>query len=84
MQVVQVHKESLVLDTARLFFDATVGLAIMATLAIISALAAAALTDDRSIVILVGGCVFTLTGAFLMIRLWRMTPKPVAPAEPGA
>jgi len=73
-----------VLDTARLFFDATVALAIMATLAIISGFAAAAITGDRMLVVLAAGCVFTLTGAIVMVRLWRMTQKPVAPLEPGA
>ena len=72
------------LDTVRLFFDATVALAIMATFAAISALAAAAATDDRTLVVLTAGSVFALTGAVLMVRLWRMTPKPIPRIEPGA
>ena len=71
-------------DTVRLFFDATVALAIMATFAAMSALAAAAATDDRTLVVLAAGCVFALTGAALMVRLWRMTPKPIPRIEPGA
>ena len=71
-------------DTVRLFFDATVALAIMATFAAISALAAAAATDDRTLVVLAAGCVFALTGAALMVRLWRMTPKAIPRIEPGA
>lgn len=72
------------LNTVRLLIDATVALAIMATLAAISALAAAAITDDRMLVIMTAGAVFTLAGAVALVRLWRMSQKPVAGLEPGA
>ena len=71
------------LNTVRLYFDATVAVAIMATLGVISGFIAAGLTGDRTLALLAAGAVFGLTGAVLMVRLWRTTQKPVLPLDPG-
>ena len=74
------------LDTARLYFDATVALAIMATLGVIAGFVAFAVTGERTLAILATGTVFALTGMLLTIRLWRITrnPPPAEPATPRA
>ena len=69
------------LGTARLFFDVTVALAIMATFGVIAGFIAFAATGERIAAFLVTLAVFTLTGSALMVRLWRQTRKPaIAPA----
>jgi hypothetical protein len=70
------------LDTIRLYFEATVAVAIMAMFAIISGLTSAALTGDRRLSFLVAGVAFVLTGIALTVRLWRMTRTPIPPPEP--
>jgi hypothetical protein len=60
----------------RLYFDAAVGVAIMAVLGIISGFAAAGITNDRTSIILTAAAVFVLAGVALVFRLWRMTRKP--------
>ncbi len=69
------------LDTLRLYFEATVAVAIMAMLAIISGLTAAGLTGDRQLALLVAAVAFVLTGILLTVRLWRMTRTPIPPPE---
>lgn len=69
------------LDTVRLYFEATVAVAIMAMLAIISGFAAAGLTGDRRLAFLVPAAAFLLTGIVLTVRLWRMTRAPIPPLE---
>ena len=69
-------------NTVRLYFDATVAVAIMATLGVISGFVAAGLTGDRILALLVAGAVFVLTGAVLMVRLWRTMHKPALPLDP--
>lgn len=72
------------LSTVRLFFDATISVALMATFAIIAGFAAAAITSDRTLIVVTACSVFTLAGAVLLVRLWRTTHAPASPAEPGA
>ena len=69
------------LDTVRHYFEATVAVAIMVVLAIISGFAAAGLTGDRWLAILVAAAAFVLTGIVLTVRLWRMTRTPIPPPE---
>ena len=77
------------LSTARLYFDATVALAIMATLGVIAGFVTFAVTGDRTLALLATAAVFALTGMLLTIRLWRITrnptlPVPAEPATPSA
>ena len=69
------------LDTVRLYFEATLAVAIMAMLAIVSGFAAAGLTGDRRLAFLVAAVAFVLTGIALTVRLWRMTRTPITPPE---
>ena len=70
------------LAIVRLYFDATVAVAIMATLGIIAGFVAAALTDDRGLILATVATVFGSTGAALMVRLWFMAHEPAAPQNP--
>jgi hypothetical protein len=70
------------LDTIRLYIDATLAVAIMAAFSIIAGFVAAALTDDRSLILVSVAVVFGLTGAVLMVRLWLMMHRPAAPQNP--
>ena len=74
-------QEKIMLDTVRHYFEATVAVAIMVVLAIISGFAAAGLTGDRWLAILVAAAAFVLTGIVLTVRLWRMTRTPIPPPE---
>jgi hypothetical protein len=73
------------LSTARLYFDATVALAIMATLGVVAGFVAFAVTSDRTLAMLATAAVFAVTGMLLTIRLWRITRNPTLspPAEPA-
>lgn len=64
------------LGTARLYFDATLALAMMATFGVIAGFLVAAATGDRTMAFLVTAAVFALTGVALTVRLWRITRKP--------
>jgi len=75
-------QENIMLDTVRHYFEATVAVAIMAMLAIISGFASAGLTGDRRLAFLVAAVAFVLTGIVLTARLWHMTRTPVPPPEP--
>ena len=67
-------------STARIYFDATVALAIMATLGVIAGFVAIAATGDRLLAFSATLAVFVLAGIVAMIRLWRSTREP-APSE---
>jgi hypothetical protein len=67
--------------TVRLYMEATVAVATMAALAVISGFAAAAITGDRTLVMVTAGVVFVLTGLVLVFRLWRMTRVTVLPVD---
>jgi len=71
------------LDTVRLYLDATLAVAFMAVLGIISGLIADGVTGDRVLALIVAGAVFLLTGAILIVRLWRITQRPALPLDPG-
>jgi hypothetical protein len=70
-------------STVRLFFDAIVAVAFMATFASIAAFAAAAVTSDRTIIVVTAASVFALTGAVLLVRLWRITHGPDSQIGPS-
>jgi hypothetical protein len=70
------------LDTIRLYIDATLAVAIMVTLSVISGFIATAVTDDRTLILSTIAAVFALTGAGLLLRLWLVTQKPLAPRGP--
>lgn len=71
-------------STVRLFFDAIVAVAFMATFASIATFAAAAVTSDRAIIFVTAASVFALTGAvLLLVRLWRITHGSDNQIEPG-
>lgn len=69
--------------TARLYFDAAVALAIMATLGAISGFVAFAATGERAVALLTTIVVFALTGAVATLRLWRQTRKPALAPHPA-
>jgi hypothetical protein len=68
-------------DTVRVYFDAVMALALMAMSGIIAGFIAFAITGDRTLVMLVTGGAFILTGAVLVVRLWRLTRKPPLPTD---
>ena len=70
------------LETIRLYIDATIAVAIMVTLSVVSGFIAVGLTDDRTVVVGTIAAVFILTGLALLLRLWLITHKPVAPRSP--
>ena len=67
-------------STARIYFDATVALAIMATLGVIAGFVAIAATGDRLLAFSATLAVFVLAGVVALVRLWRSTREP-APSE---
>ncbi len=69
------------LGTVRLYIEGTLAVAIMATLAVISAFAAAAITGDRTLVMATAVLVFFLTGLVLVLRLRRMARAPALPLD---
>ena len=77
-------QENIILDTVRLYLEATVAVAIMAMLGIISGFATVALTGDGRLAFFVAAVAFVLTAIMLTVRLWRMTRMPTASAEPPA
>ena len=66
-------------STARVYFDATVALAIMAALGVIAGFVAIAATGDRPLALSVTVAVFVLAGVVSTVRLWRSTRKPAQP-----
>jgi len=71
------------LDDIRRYLDATVAIAIMATLGIASGFIASGLTGDRNLAFVAAGVAFALTGAALVLRLWLATRKRAPPLDPA-
>ena len=69
------------LSPIRLYVEGTVAVAIMAMLAIIAGFAAAAITGDRTLVMLTSGVMFLLTGLVLAFRLRSLARLPALPAD---
>ncbi|MET0653765.1 MAG: hypothetical protein ABWY63_14735 [Hyphomicrobiaceae bacterium] len=67
-------------STARIYFDATVALAIMSTLGVIGGFITFAATGDRALALSATLAVGALAGIVAVIRLWRSTREP-APSE---
>jgi hypothetical protein len=70
-------------DNLRLYVEAIVAVGIMGVLSVVAAFVAAAITGDRMLVIAAAAAAFVITGAVLMLRLWRMPQKSVLPLDPG-
>jgi hypothetical protein len=68
-------------DTLRLFADAALAIAIMATFSVITGFLAAAVSGDRTAVLVTMAVVFVSTGIVLLFRMWLQTPKPVTSAK---
>ena len=66
-------------STFRLYIDASYAIAVMATAGVLSGFAAAAITGDTERSLQIGLAMFALAGAFLTVRLWRITRKPGLP-----
>ncbi|MFZ0851623.1 MAG: hypothetical protein WAO08_20735 [Hyphomicrobiaceae bacterium] len=64
-------------ETLRLFVDAALAIAIMGTFSTIAGFAAAALSGDRTAVLITMAVVFVSTGVVLLLRMWLLTPKPM-------
>jgi hypothetical protein len=77
-------RSSTMLDTLRLYLEATMAVAVMVLLGIIFGLATIALTGDAQLASLVAGVAFVLAGVVLGARLWRMNRTPIPPAAPPA
>ena len=71
-------------STARVYFDATVALAIMATFGVIAGFVAIAATGDRMLALSATLAAFVLAGIVAVIRLWRSMREPMRPTKPGA
>lgn len=72
-------------STFRLYIDASYAIAIMAIVGILSGFATAAITGDTQRSLQVALALFALTGAFLIVRLWRITRKiGLPPADAAA
>jgi hypothetical protein len=69
------------LSPVRLYVEGTLAVAIMATLAIIAGFAAAAITGDRTLVMLASAVVFLLAGLILAIRLRGLAREPALPVD---
>ena len=68
-------------ETLRLFVDAALAIAIMGTFSIIAGFAAAALSGDRTAILITMAVVFVSTGVVLLLRMWLLTSKPVTSAK---
>jgi Na+/melibiose symporter-like transporter len=71
-------------STARVYFDATVALATMATFGVIAGFVAIAATGDRMLALSATLVAFVLAGIVAVIRLWRSMREPMRPTKPGA
>lgn len=80
--VIRIKLGELVMSTVQLYLDATIGVATMTILGFASGVIAVALTGDLRLALLSAGAVFILTGAGLVVRLWRVT-RPVLPRDPS-
>ncbi len=73
-------------NTIRLYVDASYAVAIMAVAGILAGFATAGITGNTQRSLQVALAMFALAGAFLAVRLWRVTrERPTAEAkEPEA
>ena len=71
-------------STLRLYMDASYAFAIMATVGIISGFTTALFTSDTERSLQVGLAIFAVTGALLLIRLWRVTRRAEAQGDTAA
>jgi hypothetical protein len=58
------------MSTARLYFEAVVAISTMLTLSVISGFLAAAVSDNRTAVMVTMAVVFVAMGAILLLRVW--------------
>ena len=58
------------MNTVRLYFEAVVAILIMLTLSVISGFLAAAVSNNRTAVIVAMAAGFVVTGAILLLRVW--------------
>jgi hypothetical protein len=58
------------MSTARLYFEAVVAISTMLTLSVISGFLAAAVSDNRTAVMVAMAVVFVATGTILLLRVW--------------
>jgi hypothetical protein len=72
------------IETVRLYIEAAVLVGTTGALAVLAAMAAAAITGDRSSVMATAATVFFLTGAILAFLLRRRVVKFGLPLQPGA
>ena len=71
------------LTTVQVYVEATIAIAIMVTLGIITGFIAAGVTGDRMFSFGAGFVMLALSGALLVIRLWNMTRTPLLPPVAG-
>jgi hypothetical protein len=67
----------------QVYVEATIAIAIMVTLGIITGFIAAGVTGDRMFSFGAGFVMLALSGALLVIRLWHMTRTPLLPPVAG-
>ena len=65
------------LSTAQVYVEATIGIALMVTIGIITGFIAAGVTEDKVFSFGAGFFMLAVSGAVLVVRLWRMTRTPV-------
>ena len=65
------------LSTVQVYIEATIAVALMVTIGIITGFIAAGVTEDRVFGFSAGFVMIAVSGAVLFIRLWRMTRKPL-------
>ena len=61
------------LSTVQVCIEATIAIALMVTIGIITGFIAAGITEDRAFSFGAGFVMIAVSGAVLFIRLWRMT-----------
>jgi FtsH-binding integral membrane protein len=71
------------LTTVQVYVEATIAIAIMITLGIITGFVAAGVTGDRMFSFGAGFIMLAVSGALLVIRLWHMTRMPLVPPVGG-
>jgi hypothetical protein len=71
------------MPTLQHYRDAAITVATMLTLSVIAGFLAFGLTNDRSTIAVTMIAVFLLTGAVLLLRVWRSSSSSVRLKEPG-
>ena len=71
------------MSTARHYFEAVVAIMIMLTLSIISGFLAAAVADNRTVVLVTMAVVFVPTGAVLFFSVTGCPPNPASLVRPN-